>query len=378
MQEKKKTLSEYEAELARRSREEAIRKRIRRDKKMRFLFASAVVMFSIPVLICLYLILRVNAIDDRIDDLAKSNTAQQAVSETATEYDGEEAVSKGDASLKPEISAGTDMVYLAIAKESDAEADAAREEMPEISDGEDAVTEEAPVISTEATTREIVTNYVPNGKKVYLTFDDGPSINTGKILDILKKNNVKATFFVIYNDDKNFVPYYNRIVDEGHAIGLHSYSHVYDVVYADDAAFREDVTKIHDYVYEVTGVDTKLYRFPGGSSNNVSDNVNTQDMIAYLLDEGYDYIDWNAENGDAENRGYTPEQLNENAMAYIRANEGDSVLLMHDFEYGETTVEALQSLIDTLKAEGYEICPITEDTEPCRHVQPDSLEEVQE
>ena len=257
------------------------------------------------------------------------------------------------------------MVYLALAKESNASDD---EAVSEASSKESVTGEAQAEEQTEEQTEAGSKSYSPNGKKVYLTFDDGPSIMTDDILDILKKNNVKATFFVIYNDDKEVLPYYNRIVDEGHTLGLHSYSHVYEKVYASMDSFKEDVSKIHDYVYERTGVDSRLYRFPGGSSNDVSDNVNTYDMINYLTHEGYTYFDWNAASEDAEGLGLTPEELNENVMEYVRSNEGDSVVLMHDFENGETTVAALQGLIDTLKEEGYEILPIEEDTEVCQHI----------
>ena len=363
MQEVKKTVGEYEAELS--GKQEARERRIRRDRRRRALFAGLVFMICIPIVICMYLIIRVNAIDGRLDKLSNSlNIEAELDNPDTAAYAAETGKSDVD-SPQPEKSTGADIVYLALSKESNdirAEKQAGSDE--EMA-AEDVTTEE---VTTEATTAETSGNYVPNGKKVYLTFDDGPSENTDDILDILKKNNVKATFFVVYNDDKSMVPYYNRIVDEGHTIGLHSYSHVYETVYASEKAFEEDVTKIHDYVQSVTGVDAKIYRFPGGSSNEVSENVDTNRMIEYLTREGYTYYDWNAESGDAEDEGLTPDQLNDNVMGYVRANEGDSVVLMHDFKNGVATARALQSLIDTLKAEGYELCPIDENTDPCQHV----------
>ncbi|MBO4461285.1 MAG: polysaccharide deacetylase family protein, partial [Lachnospiraceae bacterium] len=110
-------------------------------------------------------------------------------------------------------------------------------------------------------------NVDPNAKKVYLTFDDGPSHNTELILDILKEYNVKATFFVIGRNDEYSKSLYKRIVDEGHTIALHSYTHRYSSIYASLDAYKEDLQKISDLVYDATGVRSKFIRFPGGSSN---------------------------------------------------------------------------------------------------------------
>ena len=115
--------------------------------------------------------------------------------------------------------------------------------------------------------------------KVYLTFDDGPSANTDQILDILDEYGVKATFFVVgkegYNDQ------YRRIVEEGHTLGMHSYSHVYRDIYESVEAYGQDLEKLHTYLYELTGVDSRIVRLPGGSSNTVSKDK-IQDIIAYL------------------------------------------------------------------------------------------------
>ena len=125
---------------------------------------------------------------------------------------------------------------------------------------------------------------------------------------------------------------------------------------------------MHDLIYNVTGYDAWLYRFPGGSSNKVS-GVNIQDCMKYLDENGYVYFDWNAQNGDAVSYYISPDQLNYNVMGFVRSNPGDTVVLMHDLGSHHNTVEALPYLIDTLKAEGYEILPITRDTTPVRHVQ---------
>ncbi len=209
-------------------------------------------------------------------------------------------------------------------------------------------------------------------KRVYLTFDDGPSIYTGQILDVLAANNVKATFFVI-GRDKEYYDYYRRIVDEGHTIGMHSYSHVYQDVYASVESFGNEIEQLNQLIYDVTGVKSSIFRFPGGSSNNVAP-LPIQDYIAYLNEHDINYYDWNALNGDAVTSGLTPEQLVSNIMNDVENNR-DSIVLMHDLQTTHTTVESLQLLIDTLKSEGYEMLPISEETPLIQHVSCNSVEE---
>lgn len=210
-----------------------------------------------------------------------------------------------------------------------------------------------------------------NGKRVYLTFDDGPSIYTGQILDVLKANNIKATFFVIGREEE-FYDYYKRIVDEGHTIGMHSYTHVYQDFYASKESFAEELTKLNDLIYNVTGTKSTIFRFPGGSSNSVS-SLAVEEYIDYLNENDIDYYDWNSLSGDAVTNGLSPEQLVNNIMNDVSQNE-DSIVLMHDLQTTHTTVESLQLLIDTLKTEGYEILPIDENTPLIQHVSADSVE----
>lgn len=213
---------------------------------------------------------------------------------------------------------------------------------------------------------------VETEKRVYLTFDDGPSIYTGQILDILAENDVKATFFVIGRDDESYWPYYQRIVEEGHTLGMHSYTHKYDEVYASVDAFTEDITKLSDLLYQVTGVRSTIFRFPGGSSNTVSD-VPMENFIAYLNEQGITYYDWNALNGDAVSEELPPDKLVENVMTNVRQNN-TSIVLMHDIQSRHTTVESLQLLIDTLKSEGYQLLPIDENTPLIQHIPSSSVE----
>lgn len=202
--------------------------------------------------------------------------------------------------------------------------------------------------------------------KVYLTFDDGPSDNTDRILDILDDYNVKATFFVVGREDDHSRQMYQRIVNEGHTIGMHSYSHKYSDIYSSVDAFSADFDKISNLIYETTGVSPKYYRFPGGSSNKVS-NTDMTDYIRFLNDRGITYFDWNVSSGDATSAAYTADQLVENVMTDV-VKYKTSVVLMHDADSKTATVDALPKLIEQLQEQGALILPISEDTTPVQHV----------
>ncbi len=208
-------------------------------------------------------------------------------------------------------------------------------------------------------------------RKVYLTFDDGPSKYTREILDILKENDVKATFFVVGKTDESLVPYYKKIVESGNTIALHSYSHQYSKIYNSVEDFKEDYHKIQDYVEELTGVKSKIYRFPGGSSNQVS-NIDMAEFIKYFNSEGVVYFDWNAANGDATSKQYTVSELVNNVLNGISKN-GDTVVLMHDTNAKGTTVDSLPILLKELKKMDVDIVPLTEKTKPVQHIKADSV-----
>ena len=201
-------------------------------------------------------------------------------------------------------------------------------------------------------------------KRAYLTFDDGPSGNTVEILDILDKYDVKATFFVV-GRDKSYYDAYRDIVDRGHTLGLHSYTHDYDKIYGSLADFSEDIEELRNLLYDVTGVNCVYYRFPGGSSNTVS-RVDMNTLIDYVNAEGLIYYDWNALNNDAVCGSYTPEQLVDNIMNDALQHD-DVVILMHDLESRHTTVESLPMLIERLRDDGYELLPIDENAPLIRH-----------
>lgn len=208
--------------------------------------------------------------------------------------------------------------------------------------------------------------------KVYLTFDDGPSENTSEILDILKERNIKATFFVIGQEDDESKDLYRRIVAEGHTLGMHSFSHKYDAIYKSKEAFSEDMLHLQSYLKEVTGIAPTLIRFPGGSSNGVS-NVDIKELIRYVREQGWTYFDWNVASGDATSQVYTPDELVANVMNDV-VKYDTSVVLMHDSSAKGTTVDALVPMIDQLQGMGAELLPIDENTKPIQHIKSEDVE----
>lgn len=209
--------------------------------------------------------------------------------------------------------------------------------------------------------------------KVYLTFDDGPSSNTVQILDILKENDVKATFFVIGREDEASKALYQRIVDEGHTLAMHSFTHKYSTLYSSMEAFEEDFSRIQNYLYEVTGKESLFYRFPGGSSNHVS-NENMKEFISFLNRRQITYFDWNVSSGDATSQAYAPEELIENVMEDVKKYK-TSVVLMHDSVTKTSTVKALGPMIQELKNMGARLLPIDESTTVVQHIAAASAEQ---
>lgn len=208
-------------------------------------------------------------------------------------------------------------------------------------------------------------------QKVYLTFDDGPSENTAKILDILKEKNIKATFFVIGKEDEESKALYQRIIAEGHTLGMHSFTHKYSVIYDSLDSFEEDVNHLQSYLAEITGVEPSIMRFPGGSSNQVS-NIDMTEFIRYLNQEGITYYDWNVASGDATSQAYTADELVQNVITDVEKYD-TSIVLMHDAATKGTTVDALGTMIDQLEAMGVELLPIDENTKLIQHIPADSV-----
>ena len=207
-------------------------------------------------------------------------------------------------------------------------------------------------------------------RRVYLTFDDGPSSNTNRILDILAEYDVKATFFVVGKEEEEYRALYQRIVEEGHTLAMHSYSHKYDEIYESVDSYAEDLSKLQEFLYDTTGVWCRYCRFPGGSSNTVS-RVDMHELIAYLNAQDITYFDWNISSGDATNSYISTDDILRNCMSSLPKYH-TGIILMHDASNKNTTVEALPTLIERIQAmENTVIVPITEDTIPIQHISSD-------
>lgn len=201
-----------------------------------------------------------------------------------------------------------------------------------------------------------------SGKTVYLTFDDGPSLRTPEVLQILADNGVKATFFVTNGGKHNH--YMKDIVAQGHTIALHTYSHDYASIYSSDEAYLKDLQQISDLVYEQTGVCTQIMRFPGGASNIVSrkycSGIMTR-MTQKVTEMGYQYYDWNVSSGDATGRKVSASEIVNNSC--VKSIKNDTIIiLMHDASDKKTTVEALPSVIAYYKAAGCKFATIDMNT----------------
>ena len=186
---------------------------------------------------------------------------------------------------------------------------------------------------------------------IYLTFDDGPSAYTSELLDTLAKYNVKATFFVTGR-----APGYNynitRAYNEGHAIGLHTNTHNYSYVYSSIDAYFEDLNTISNTVKNLTGLESKLVRFPGGSSNTVSritPGIMTS-LSSMLLNQGYQYYDWNVSSGDADG-GMKSSDVYVNNVVSSLGSRSYYIVLQHDTN--ANSVRAVSRIIEYGLSHGY-------------------------
>lgn len=196
---------------------------------------------------------------------------------------------------------------------------------------------------------------------VYLTFDDGPSSRTAEILDILKNYNIQATFFIIGKEGKAQPNLLKRMSEEGHSIGIHTYSHVYDKIYSSVENYLYDFNLTYELIQEITGEKPSVFRFPGGSINRYS-LQNYQEIIAEMIRRGFTYYDWNASSGDA-GKGVSAASVYSNS---IQSSENKSrvILLMHDSAGKSYTVAALPKIIAYYQTKGFQFAPIKNDVTP--------------
>jgi len=187
-------------------------------------------------------------------------------------------------------------------------------------------------------------------KQVFLTFDDGPSAGTASLLDILKTYDIKATFFVNGKTNRWLTDQLRRAVEEGHELGMHSYTHRYKSIYASMDNLIEDFYRNFLYIKTETGVSPSILRFPGGSIN-IFNAASYQTMIAEILRRGFIYYDWNVSAGDTVAKA-SFQEIAMNIMNGVRLRSGPAVVLLHD-NGNPALVEALPIVIDTLSKEGY-------------------------
>lgn len=196
----------------------------------------------------------------------------------------------------------------------------------------------------------------------YLTFDDGPSGNTDIILQTLQEENVKATFFVVGTDNADNLARMRRIVQEGHTIGMHSYSHSYKKIYASVEAFLKDMYQVFNLIKDTTGVTPTCFRFPGGSINSYNKAV-YKDIKAEMIRRGFVPYDWNVSSGDASTTKYTPEQLTGYVLNGI-GSKSRIIVLMHDSSSKENTAQAVRQIIIGIREKGFIFAPLDYQTKP--------------
>ena len=315
------------------------RKRINRIKRGLISFIG--IWMLLCMFLCVVLLFKVNSLEKQISQLVSDATVSKSAAETMSENTSDKSgVFSYDSTESIGGEKATEQVIANVSNAVESDSENFAEENDQL--------------------------------KVYLTFDDGPSDNTAAILDTLAKYNVKATFFVVGKTDDQSKEMYQRIVNEGHTLGMHSYSHKYSVVYDSLDAFETDFNQLQSYLYDITGQECRLYRFPGGSSNQVS-NTDMSEFIRFLNEEGVTYFDWNVSSGDATSQAYTADELLNNVLTDVPKYK-TSVVLMHDSNTKSTTVEALGPMIEALQGVGAQILPIDENTTLVQHIKADSVE----
>lgn len=214
----------------------------------------------------------------------------------------------------------------------------------------------------------VIQNPKPTGKICYLTFDDGPTANTLKILNILEQYEAKATFFVI-DTSTTKIEYVKQIHEKGHTVGLHSSSHNYSAIYKSTDAYFADLNAISEKVKSYIGVESKVIRFPGGGSNTTSKKYCKGIMTALasqVTEKGYTYFDWNVSSGDADAKLASRTQIERNVLNGAKGKNSICVL-MHDAPGKSTTVDALPNIITGLREQGFEFKVLTPDCHGYHH-----------
>lgn len=202
-----------------------------------------------------------------------------------------------------------------------------------------------------------------NKKVVYLTFDDAPGGDvTRKTLDILKDENVPATFFIIGNQIKGQEDIIIRMKDEGHSIGLHSFTHERNKLYGSCEGFINEMTQVQKALYDVTGENYYILRFPFGT-NNSTYKISTE-MANTVHSHGFKIYDWTQDTLDGANPTSSPDTILKRAIS----TNDTVVVLMHNAPANKTTAQAIRGIIKYYKSQGYTFKKITMDTPEIYHV----------
>ena len=217
-------------------------------------------------------------------------------------------------------------------------------------------TDEANNTSTEER-KVYVKNKEAGSRVIYLTFDDGPGAYTNQLLDILKKYNVKVTFFVTGKGDDSII---KREYDEGHTVALHTNTHNYNYIYSSQENYFEDLYAIRNRVKRITGIESNIIRFPGGTSNTVS-KISMRELAKEVTNRGFYYFDWNVSSGDAGGTT-TSDGVYNNVISNLKS--GSSVVLQHDIK--KFSVDAVERIIQYGLDNGYTFKALDE-TSPVVH-----------
>lgn len=208
---------------------------------------------------------------------------------------------------------------------------------------------------TEAGKENISKIYHSDTKRAFLTFDDGPSAVTSKILDTLKQENIKASFFVLGINVEARPEMVKRMYDEGHFIGIHGTSHVYSQIYQSPQSVLDEYNMCNEKIKNALGeqeYNPHLFRFPGGLAGGKYAEVKAQ-AKELLLQNNIEHVDWNALNGDAETNKLSSE-FEMKRLQETTAGKNSVVILMHDAQAKSVTADTLPQIISYLKEQGYE------------------------
>ncbi len=202
----------------------------------------------------------------------------------------------------------------------------------------------------------------PNNKVIYLTFDDGPSIYTERLLNILKEYNIKATFFVT-NQASKYQHLITRMSNDGHTVGVHTLTHKWDI-YSSLDSYLKDFNAMNDIIEKRTGSQMRFFRFPGGTNNEQGNRYKQGIMVEiskYMLGAGYSYFDWNVSSGDTYLKD--PSAIINNLISQVSSRK-TSIVLAHDIK--SATVEAMPAFIEYALKNGYTFKAIDDTTSPIR------------